>query len=204
MTQPTLADMRLAGAHLQVRPVRATDAKAAFPLIHRQDAILRWLAWDGPSTEADLAEAYSEWRAGEAATGWNYRFSIVGDDERFLGGISLRFDGHPGVGDVGYWIAEREWNRGVATEANRLIAWLAFEHLAARALTAVVFVGNDASAHMLSRVGYRCETDSNGEALVGRPTELDRDSWTFGMTGFDFRRARGEWAPVDSEVRLAP
>ena len=104
---------------------------------------------------------------------------------------------------MGYWIASPFWNRGYGSEANRLLAHLAFRHLAARAMTAVVFVGNDASARLLEKVGYVRELDAHGVPLVGRPTELDQDSWTYGMTPFDFRRASGEWRVLEEQVELA-
>jgi RimJ/RimL family protein N-acetyltransferase len=199
--QPCLMDLRLRGQGLTLRPVTPEDAAAAYPLIHEHGEVTRWLVWRGPVDEASLAETYGEWRAGGAA-GANYRLAIETPEDGFVGAVSLRFEGHPFVGDVGYWIGSPYWNRGLGTEANRLLAWLAFEHLATRALTATVFLGNGASARLLEKVGYVCETDANGQALVGRATELDRESWTFGMSRLDFLRARGEWEPAEARVEL--
>lgn len=199
--QPRLQGVHLVGNGVTLRPVRPDDARVGFPLIHERDEVTRWLVWRGPVDEGDLRETYGQWRAG-AAAGANYRLAIETPDEGFVGALSLRFEGHPFVGDVGYWVGSRYWNRGFGTEANRLLAWLAFEALDSRALTATVFLGNDASARLLEKVGYVRETSANGEPLVGRPTELDRDSWTYGMSRFDFARARGEWRPEVEEVEL--
>lgn len=199
--QPELVDVILEGERVLLRPVQPGDAAAAFPLIHRCEEVTRWLVWDGPANEAELAETYGEWRVGAAASGLSYRFAIESPDEGFVGSISLRFEGHPYIGDVGYWVAPAFWNRGFGTEANRLLGVLAFEQLQVRALTAVVFVGNHASARMLEKVGYVCEMDRYGQALVGRPSEFERDSWTFGLTGLDLRRASSGWCP--REVRAS-
>jgi ribosomal-protein-alanine N-acetyltransferase len=193
--QPELLDVSLEGEQVLLRPVRPGDAAAAFPLIHRCEEVTRWLVWDGPGDEAELAEAYGEWRVGEPARGLNYRFAIESPGEGFVGSISLRFEGHPYIGDVGYWVAPAFWNRGLGTEANRLLAVLAFEHLQVRALTAVVFVGNNASARLLEKVGYVCEVDTRGQALVGLPSEFDRESWSFGLTRPDLHRACAGWSP---------
>lgn len=202
-TSTRLAHARLVGEGVALRPVRPEDAAVGFPLIHRREEVTRWLCWDGPDDEVELRRAYGSWRVGDGAEA-NYRLAIEAEQAGFVGTLSLRFQGHPGLGDVGYWVASRHWGRGIGTEANRLAAWLAFEHLRARALTAVVFVGNDPSARLLEKVGYRREVDARGAPLVGRPTEYDRDSWTYGLTPLDFRAARGDWRPREEEVSLEP
>jgi len=193
--QPELVDLCIEGEQVRLRPVRPSDAPAAFPLIHRCEEITRWLVWDGPGDEEELAESYGEWRVGEPSGGFNYRLAIESLEHGFVGTIGLRFEGHPFIGDVGYWVAPAFWRRGFGTEANRLLAVLGFEYLQARALTAVVFVGNDASARLLQKVGYVCEVDARGQALVGLPTEFERESWSFGLTRPDLRRASAGWRP---------
>ncbi len=200
--QARLRDARLVGAGVVVRPVRTSDAPAAFTLIHGREEVTRTLAWNGPDEVRDLEQSFAEWNPGSEAGGVNYLFAIEAEGKAFVGGISLRFEGHPFVGDVGYWLGSDYWNRGITTEANRLVAHLAFEGLEARALTATVFVGNDASARLLEKVGYQREVNGRGVPVVGRPTELDRDSWAFAMTPLDFRRGRGEWRPRRTHVEL--
>ena len=184
-----LADVDLAGALVRLRPICPEDARAAFPLIHARDPILRWLVWKGPADVAELEEAYSRWALPSGA-GTSYRLAIVArEDDSFQGSISLRYVDQPYVGDVGYWIAERAWGRGYATEANRLVARLAFAHLRSHALTAEVFEGNLASARVLERVGYLREESVALRPLGGEELEIDRVRWTYVLSRQRFERA---------------
>ena len=176
--QPEALDVRVAGERVLLRAIRTDDAAAAFPLIHAREEIIRWLVWGGPRDEGELREAYAKWKVGDPGRGLNYLLAVEAE----------------GVGLVG--------THGYGTEAVRLAGALAFDHLRARALTAVVFMGNHASARLLEKAGFVCETDARGEPLIGRPTELDRDSWTFGATPADLRRAGGGWQPQEVRVPL--
>ena len=200
--QPEALDVRLVGERVLLRTLRPEDAADAFPLIHGREAITRWLVWNGPRDEEDLREGYADWKVGDRSRGLNYKLAVEAEGVGLVGTLSLRFEGHPFMGDVGYWIAEEHWGQGFGTEAVRLTAALAFDHLGARALTAVVFLGNHASARLLEKAGFVRETDAGGRPLVGRPTELDRDAWTFGATPADLRRLGDDWSPREARVPL--
>jgi len=201
--QALLADVELAGALVRLRPVRSADARAAYPLIAGREAILRWLVWRGPECEEELADGYASW-VRSSDVGANYLLAIDDAAGALVGTISLRFVDHPFVGDVGYWLAEEVWGRGYATEANRLVAHLAFQHLSSTALVAEVFHGNDGSARVLEKVGYRRRPSVELAPLPGAPSELDRPKWSYSLTRGDFELARGAWAPLHDRVELAP
>ena len=156
--QPTLRDARLTGRRVHLRPLAPGDAAVAFDLVHSREEILRWLLWSGPQSVQDMEEWCESW-AMPGPDGWNYHFAIceaAGTGE-FLGTIGPRFSGHPFLGDLGYWLAERAWGRGLMTEAVFLCAHLCFRHLGSRALTAEVFDGNVGSERVLERNGFRRE-----------------------------------------------
>ena len=142
---PDTPEWTLTGPKVLLRPVRTEDAAAAFALVHERDDILRWLLWRGPREVRELEESFANWsRASNGAR--DYLFAIVeretGD---FVGTISVRFSGHPDSGDIGYWLGEHAWGRGLATEAISLVARFAFEELGAGSLFAWVFLGNEGS-----------------------------------------------------------
>ncbi|MCP3914603.1 MAG: GNAT family N-acetyltransferase [bacterium] len=205
MNQPTLEYARLEGELVVIRPIRPADAAAVFPLIHGQRSVLDWLVWQGPETVYELSDIYAHW-ATPSDNGTNYHFAL---DEKssgeLCGTFALRFLDHPFVGDVGYWLGEHFWSRGIGTEANMLVAYLAFEHLGATALTAEVFVGNEASCRVLEKTGYRRE-----RAVRTRPVQLeqsraDKTEWVYALTRSDFDRVRagsGLTIPETFEVRL--
>jgi ribosomal-protein-alanine N-acetyltransferase len=85
-------------------------------------------------------------------------FAIATTDEA-IGGIGLEFgrDVHRFTAELGYWLGEPFWGRGIMTQAVRhLTAW-AFENLEVHRIYATVFEGNDASARVLEKAGYTRE-----------------------------------------------
>ena len=85
-------------------------------------------------------------------------FAIV-LDERIAGGIGLTpFDAErAGVAEIGYWIGEPYWGRGIATAAARGLTAFGFERLALRRIEAPIYAPNKASMRVLEKCGYVCE-----------------------------------------------
>ncbi|MBN1885265.1 MAG: GNAT family N-acetyltransferase [Candidatus Krumholzibacteriota bacterium] len=69
-------------------------------------------------------------------------------------GIALRRDIERFTGEIGFWVGEPFWNRGIATRAVRaFVDWsfLAFDFARIEAFT---FAGNPASARVLEKSGF--------------------------------------------------
>ena len=200
--QPELADVRLVGELVELRLVRPADAEQAFPLIRAREEILQWLVWNGPADAAELAEVYENARV-IADTGANYQLAILERGScRFSGAISLRFLDHPFVGDVGYWVAQDAWGRGMGTEANFLVAHLAFRHLRTSVMTAEVFLGNAASVRVLEKVGYERERSIETKPLPRGSEEIDRPKDLFSLTRRSFEAIHADRTPVEEWVLL--
>jgi RimJ/RimL family protein N-acetyltransferase len=60
-------------------------------------------------------------------------------------------------GEVGYWLGEPFWGRGIATEALRAVTEYAFATFDICRLEAGVFDWNPASARVLEKAGYTLE-----------------------------------------------
>jgi [ribosomal protein S5]-alanine N-acetyltransferase len=85
----------------------------------------------------------------------NFLFAIEVDDE-FVGGIGLHKKMEHCF-EVGYWIAEKHWGKGYATEALKVITDLALNELKIDRIQAFVFDGNTASEKVLEKCGYEYE-----------------------------------------------
>jgi len=99
----------------------------------------------------------------------NYLESVVGIrpetsftievDEEAIGGIG--FTVQPDVAhrsaEIGYWLGEKFWGRGIATEALKAVTEYAFANYDLCRLYAHVFDWNPASARVLEKAGYRFE-----------------------------------------------
>jgi RimJ/RimL family protein N-acetyltransferase len=85
-------------------------------------------------------------------------FAIVVDGAA-VGGISV--EPHAGErrrsAEVGYWLGEPFWGRGIATEALRAITEYAFKTFDVCRLEAGVYGWNPASARVLEKAGYTLE-----------------------------------------------
>jgi RimJ/RimL family protein N-acetyltransferase len=80
--------------------------------------------------------------AGEAAGGLGY---VPGTDvERFSA-------------EVGYWLSESCWNRGIVTEALTLFTTYAFDEVGLLRLFALPFADNAGSIRVLEKAGYQAE-----------------------------------------------
>ena len=92
-------------------------------------------------------------------------FAIATQGEA-IGGIGLEFrdDVHRFTAELGYWLGEPFWGRGIMTEAIRQFTSWAFEHLEVHRIYAAVFDGNDA-------VGPR---PGEGGLRAGRPAPRQR------------------------------
>jgi len=87
------------------------------------------------------------------------RTFAIAVDLRFAGVIG--FDPLPDVhrmgANVGYWLGEPYWGRGIATAALRTITTYAFATFPLERLQAEVFAWNIASARVLEKAGYALE-----------------------------------------------
>ena len=81
----------------------------------------------------------------------------AGDEVAGSIGLQLQSDVHLRVAELGYWLAEPYWGRGIATRAVIAFTEFAFERYRLIRIYATVFETNPASARVLEKAGYLCE-----------------------------------------------
>jgi RimJ/RimL family protein N-acetyltransferase len=72
-------------------------------------------------------------------------------------GIHVQDDVHRRSAEIGYWLGESFWGRGIATRAVDAMTDHAFATLPVVRIYANVFEGNPASVRVLEKVGYEYE-----------------------------------------------
>ncbi len=138
-----------------LRPYQSTDAapmarEAANPRVWRNLTD----RFPHPYALAN-AEAWISTQAGVSPT---RTFAIVVEAE-VVGsvGIELGDDVHRRSMEIGYWLGEPYWGRGIATEAVIAITAYAFETFDINRIWAGVYAWNPASARVLEKAGYVLE-----------------------------------------------
>ena len=167
LLRPTLL---LPGTGARLRPWAAADAPALAR--HANDRAI-WLnlrdRFPHPYHLAD-AEAYLALVTGPDAEHLHLCLEVEGEA---AGSVSVLFkqDVNRRGAEVGYWLGQTHWGRGLATAAVRVLTAYAFAHFDLCRLYAVVYAHNPASGRVLEKAGY---------ALEGRLRQaITKDGHTF-------------------------
>ena len=150
-----LAGMRLELSKCVIRSWRLADAPA---LVKHGNNRNVWInlrdLFPHPYTRA----AAAKWLKGVRQQFPETSFSIAVDDEA-VGGIGFHL--HHGMdrysAEIGYWLGESHWDRGIATEALRAVTAYSFSKHELRRIYALVFEWNAASMRVLEKCGYKRE-----------------------------------------------
>lgn len=96
-------------------------------------------------------------------------FAIVadGDPAALAGGMGITpaSDVHAGTAEIGYWLGEPFWGRGIMTAALSVFTDFAFAEFRLRRLYAHVLEWNPASMRVLEKCGYVAEGRLRKSAL---------------------------------------
>jgi RimJ/RimL family protein N-acetyltransferase len=161
MDQPTLYTPRL-----MLRPFSAVDAPAVQRLAGT--AAVAEMTLNIPHPYADgMAEAWiathqEAWVAGTAVT-----FAITTASDGLCGTVSLRITRAHDRGELGYWIGQPFWGRGLATEAVTAVLAFAFDTLALHRIQASHLPRNPASGRVMQKVGMQREGLHRGRYRKG-------------------------------------
>jgi RimJ/RimL family protein N-acetyltransferase len=83
----------------------------------------------------------------------------IANSRELIGGIGLIMqpDIYRYSAEIGYWLAEPYWGKGIATKAVGAMTKYTFENFKFRRLFAGVFEGNESSMKVLEKSGYKLE-----------------------------------------------
>jgi RimJ/RimL family protein N-acetyltransferase len=86
----------------------------------------------------------------------NFAIEIGGEAAGSIG-VTPFADVHARCAEIGYWISEDFWGRGIATDAVRAATGYAFRTLGVVRVQAAVFAWNEPSMRVLEKCGYARE-----------------------------------------------
>ena len=147
--------MRLSLSRCTVRPWATTDAAALHKHANNRNVSIHLRDRFPNPYEAHHAEAFLDWLTGQPSpTVW----AIEADGEACGGiGIEMKTDVERVSAEIGYWLGESVWNRGIATEALQAVTREAFARFEITRLYAVPFADHAASVRVLEKAGYVLE-----------------------------------------------
>jgi ribosomal-protein-alanine N-acetyltransferase len=147
--------MHLSLTRCAVRSWRTTDVKSLVTYANNRKI---WLnlrdRFPHPYSKRDALDFLRAIRGRQPET----VFAIAVDDEA-VGSIEflLQHDVERVSAEIGYWLGEPFWGRGMATEALSAVTGYAIEHHHLTRIFAVPFATNHASCRVLEKAGYLLE-----------------------------------------------
>jgi RimJ/RimL family protein N-acetyltransferase len=144
--------MRLEAGVCVLRPWAADDLR---PLVQHANNRRVWVqlrnAFPYPYTEADARS----WLEFSTTGGRDENFAVEVDGQA-VGGIGYTPGGDVNrfAAELGYWIGEAHWGRGIATAAVAALSSYIFQTKAVCRVFAYVFGTNPASRRVLEKTGY--------------------------------------------------
>ena len=147
--------LRLAGARCVVRPWLETDVDSLVEHANNINVAKNLRdRFPHPYTKQNAREflKYAAARDDQSNLAIEVEREAVGAIGYVPGGDVERFSA-----EIGYWLGESFWGRGIVTEALALVTDHAFARLNLLRLFALPFAGNVASARVLEKAGYVLE-----------------------------------------------
>jgi ribosomal-protein-alanine N-acetyltransferase len=157
MPGPIPLDMRLQTPRLTLRRFLPSDAERVAQITSNWNVARMLRLAPYPQTveekRAWLVRHEAAWIAGEA-----YRFAVI--DDGVLVGCADVDEIATGLNEVGYWLDEACWGRGLATEAATAVVAFALAPLGLTGLTSGHAFDNPGSGRVLEKLGFRWTEDT--------------------------------------------
>ena len=138
---------------------------------------------DNPRIAEHLRERFPHPYTHEAAAEWldlalrqdpetNF---VIATDEELIGTIGLRLgeDVYRHSAEIGYWLGEPFWGRGIASRSVDALSEWGFEHFSLLRIFAYVFSANPASMRVLEKAGFKREATMR-QAIVKNGKVMDQ------------------------------
>lgn len=142
---------------LLLRAMRVTDAEDMYEYAKNAE-VTRYLLWH-PHNNVGYTRSYLEYLAGRYRVGTCYEWAVILKEEnRMIGtcGFSSVDTAH-NVAEIGYVLNPAYRGKGLMPEAVRCVMRFGFRILQLHRIEARYMIGNDASRHVMDKVGMTFE-----------------------------------------------
>lgn len=151
---------------LTLRRLMVTDTADMYEYASRQD-VTKYLTWS-PHPDRAYTREYLQYIGGRYRAGMFYDWAIFYEaDAKMIGTCGFTaFDCASDSAEVGYVLNPDYWHRGIAPEALSAVLKFGFEELGLHRIEAKFMEENEASRHVMEKVGMTFEGIHRGERFV--------------------------------------
>ncbi|OGE78826.1 MAG: GNAT family N-acetyltransferase [Candidatus Doudnabacteria bacterium RIFCSPHIGHO2_01_FULL_46_14] len=138
---------------IKVRPQKVSDAKSFFEILNNDN--FRYFGARPKTIKEEIAflKKNPRWRKQNFA----YNFSILLGKE-LVGGCGIHINQHRlHIGEIGYFVDESYWGKGIATQAVSFLETLGFGKLKLKRIEILMEPKNKASEKVAVKNGYKKE-----------------------------------------------
>jgi RimJ/RimL family protein N-acetyltransferase len=145
--------------------------------------VMRWIGDGATRPPEECARQLAEFERSFEERGFGPFAVALRRTGQCIGMIGLSIPGFlpellPAV-EIGWRLARRQWGRGLATEGGRAVLDFAFRARGLERVVSIHQVGNEASAHVMRRLGMHFERETM-DPTCSRPVHvyaITREDW---------------------------
>ena len=136
-----------------IRPQRVSDAKRFFEILSSKN--FKYFPVRVHSLEEEII--YLKGNAQRRRKNFAYNYAIM-LGRQVVGGCGIKIDQHrPFIGEIGYFVHEKYWGQGIATQSVKLLERIGFAELDIIRMEIRMDARNKASIKVAKKCGYRRE-----------------------------------------------
>lgn len=158
LTHPDWRPATLHTPRISLRPFVDADAAALFEHA-RNPNITRFTLWEAHRAISETQAFVGEYARLRYREGMPEPYAItLPPDPNPIGSCGCFWASRPNQAmELGYWVAEPYWGRGIAVEACRALVTHVFREIGPERVQARVIAGNVGSCRVLEKLGFRYE-----------------------------------------------
>jgi ribosomal-protein-alanine N-acetyltransferase len=158
MMSPDWRPPALTTTRLVLRPFTAADAAPLFEHA-RNPNVTRYTLWDAHRSIEETRTFVNEYAMFRYREGMAEPYAVtIPPDPKPIGSCGCFWAAQPNrCMELGYWIAEPYWGKGIMAEACRALVDHTFREYEPERLQARVIAGNGASSRVLEKLGFQFE-----------------------------------------------
>jgi RimJ/RimL family protein N-acetyltransferase len=167
---------------LLLRPLKSSDARAIAEKIDTY-AISKNLARVPYPYHLSDAEEFLDWALQLDHCSAFRVISLKSQPAELIGLISYDWMEEKQKAELGYWLIQEHWGKGLMTEASRAMVELAFTNSNLESLSSCYFNENPASGKVLAHAGFEIVSQSTqfskarGEKVPVTTMQITRETW---------------------------